>query len=783
MKLFAKGQGSFIKILSLAAGLTIGLALIAKVLLEYNFDACIKEKENVYTIHECLQREGEEPNEYGATPGGIVPKMREYIPEIVSGTRYTGQFDNETLVLEDERKVVSEFAIVTDTCFFDIFNSAVLSGSPRTILATPGQCMISKSLSETLGEDAVGKTFVFQSHPDKQMTIGGVFDDFDENTTMAKLDVIISLPSLGFFSWDGTANLIGNDRYHSYVRLLADADMQKVKEELNKMMEECIPLDDLRASGYPSFDYKLVPVVGAHLQDTGVKATCIILLVVALVMLFTAVMNYILVVISSLVSRARQMAVRRSIGAPASEFYVNTIGEAAAHLAIALLLMALVLFIGQNEIKDLLGVSLGTLFSEQTTLVIIAVCLIVLLTCGLLPAYVYSHIPLVYAYRKFSENRKVWKLSLLAFQLVLSAMLLSILVVVSHQYDYLLNKDLGYDYKDVAYIRINFQSDEPYSLAREIEKLPCVESATCAYSLFCSPQSGDNARIPDNPRDLFNCANLFFAGSSLVETMGLELVEGEGFSTLNHSGWKEEMLVDEKFAQKIKEVAGWDDVIGQYVINATVGPEYPVKIVGVVKNFTIGSLVMPDTRPMMVINGNVLANHILVRFDHLIPENVMKVQELCDSMYPDRDFLVKPYANELASGYTETLRTRNLITIGSIASLLIMLIGLIGYVRNEVQRRSKELAIRKVLGANLIELQGLFVRSITMIALPSILTGTCLGYYLSTILMEQFPDKIALSLWMFVVSALSVLFLTLIVILIQTYKVALANPVESIRTE
>ena len=103
--------------------------------------------------------------------------------------------------------------------------------------------------------------------------------------------------------------------------------------------------------------------------------------------------------------------------------------------------------------------------------------------------------------------------------------------------------------------------------------------------------------------------------------------------------------------------------------------------------------------------------------------------------------------------------------------------------RNEVQRRSKELAIRKVLGANLIELQGLFVRSITMIALPSILTGTCLGYYLSTILMEQFPDKIALSLWMFVVSALSVLFLTLIVILIQTYKVALANPVESIRTE
>lgn len=783
MKLFAKGHGSFIKILSLTAGLTIGLVLIAKVMLEYNFDACIKDKENVYKLHECFQREGEDPNEFGSTPGGIVPKMREYIPEIVSGTRYTGQFDNETLVMEDESKVVSESAILADTCFFDIFNSAVLTGNPRTILATPGQCMISKSLYETLGEDAVGKTFVFQSHPDKQMTIGGVFDDFDENTTMAKLDVIISMPSIGYFSWDGSENMVGNDRYRSYVRLRADADMQKVKEESNKMMEECMPWEDLKAAGYTSIDNKLVPISGAHMQDTSVRTTSIILLVVALVMLFTAVMNYILVVISSLVGRARQMAVRRSIGAPASEFYVNTIGEAGAHLAIALLLMTLILFIGQNGIKDLLGVSVSTLFSAQTMLVIITVCLIVLLTCGLLPAYIYSHIPLVYAYRKFSENRKVWKLSLLAFQLVLSAMLLSILVVVSRQYDYLLNKDLGYDYKDVAYISINFEGDEPYSFAREIEKLSCVESTTCAYSLFCSRQNGDNAMVPDNPRELFNCANMFFAGSSLVKTMGLELVEGEGFSTLEKSSWREELLVDENFARKLQETTGWDDVIGRYIINATVGNKYPVKIVGVVKNFTIGSLVMPDTRPMMVINGNVLANYILIRFDHLTPENVMKVQELCDSMYPDRDFIVKPYANELASGYTETLRTRNLITIGSIASLLIMLIGLIGYVRDEVQRRSKELAIRKVLGANLIELQGLFVRSIAIIALPSVLTGSCLGYYLSTILMEQFPNKIALSLWMFAVSALSVLLLTLIVILIQTYKVALANPVESIRTE
>ena len=144
---------------------------------------------------------------------------------------------------------------------------------------------------------------------------------------------------------------------------------------------------------------------------------------------------------------------------------------------------------------------------------------------------------------------------------------------------------------------------------------------------------------------------------------------------------------------------------------------------------------------------------------------------------------MKLYSNEMADQYQETQRTRDLVMIGCMASLLITLIGLIGYVRDEVQRRSRELAIRKVMGAGVGEVQGLFLRSIAVIALPSIAVGVALGWYFSTLLMEQFADKVALTWLVFAACALFVLLVIAAVVLLQTYRVATSNPVNYLKTE
>lgn len=783
MKLFAKGQGTAIKVLSLAVGLTIGLVLIARVQLERNYDRCISGKENVYQIHETFQRQGEPHRDFENTPGGAVPRLCEYLPEVVMGTRYTEMFYDEKITLENKHKVLMQEAIFADSCLFDIFATPVLQGNAKTILATAGQCLVSRRLYDKMGTDVLGKSFAFASAPSQPMTIGGVFETFDENSTLGDVDIIMSLPSIGAYSYDGTQNLVGNDRYHSFVRLRPDADMAKIDRESKQMLREILPWGQLREAGYADAGFKLVPMVGARMQDDTVRTTSTILSIVALVILFTAVMNYILVVVSSLVSRARQVAVRRSMGAPGREFYVSALGESGLHLLLALAIMVVVLLAAQGPIRELLGVSVSTLFSAQTVLVLFAVCVVVVLVCGLLPGYIYSRIPLAYVCRRYSESKRVWKLSLLGFQFALTAMLLTVLVTIYAQYSYMLNKDVGYDYKNVAYITTSMPADSAYTFEREMEKLPFVESASSVYSLYCAEQSGNNLLLPGSDRELFNFCELFFQESNVVETMGLTLVQGKGFTPMQKSGMLPEVLVDENFAHRMKTLVGWDNVVGRQIVNSSFGKDHPLTIVGVVKNLVLGTLTNRDERPMVIANGNHFVGHIMVRMQQTTPENLLALQQMCDKTFPDLGLEVKTYAAELADGYRDTLRTRNLVAIGCLATLLITLVGLVGYIRDEVSRRSAELAIRRVLGATVGSLQALFFRSVAIIAVPAAIVGCALGYYLCTLMMQLFPDNVGFSPWTFVLVLLFVGVVFFAVVFLQTYRDALKNPSLHIKTE
>lgn len=783
MSIFGKDQGGFIKVISLTIGLTVGLVLIARVGLNLNFDRCIAHKERVYELAEAFQKKGEEAREFAATPGGAVPALCRYIPEIEVGTRWTYQFDDEKLIAEDDSRHAFAYSMFADSCFFDIFTTKIVQGDGKKILGTPGQCLISRRLKERMGGNVIGKTFRFMAVPAQAMTISGVFEDYDENSSFKDLDIIMSMPSIGLYSYDGTGNLMGNDRYHSFVRLRPDANMADVVKKMNVMLKEQLPWEELKAAGIEDFSFRFNPVSGSHMKQPTVRSTTIILGVVALVMLFTSVMNYILVVVSLLVGKARQVALRKVIGAPRREFYLSTLKEAAGHLLVALVIMMLLLFSAQDWIRDLLGVSVGTLFSAQTYLVLVAVCVAVLFCCGLLPGYIYSRIPMRYAYRLFSESKRMWKLSLLAFQIVLSTMLLCILSTIYRQYDYMLNKDLGYNYRNVAYIEIVQASDSILTLAREIEKLPCVERTSLATSLFVSRQSGNNVMMPGNPEQLFNYACLYWAEPSIIETMTLTVVQGRKPDRLNRAGWEPEVIVDEDFAEQLKKHTGWTDVIGQSILSTEFGEQVPLTIKAVVKDFTLGTLVGTDERPAMMICGNIYANYILIKFNAMRPEHLLAVQQVCDKLYPAAELNVKRYADELSDQYSQTQHTRDLILIGCLASLLITLIGLIGYVRDEVQRRSRELAIRKVMGAGVKELQMLFFRGIALIAVPSVVFGVLLGWWLSAMLMQQFADKTPMLWYVFVADAIFVLLVIALVVFFQTRRVANNNPIEYLKTE
>ena len=776
------GKGSFIKILSLTIGLTIGLVLLARVRLELNYNSCVKDIDNVYKLSEYIVTKTQGEFNHGQTSGGTAPKLREYVPEIVECSRNTFFTAEAKLVFEDGRKVKTRQMRFADSCHFQFFDTKV-TGDVRKALSVKGQCMVSKSLADKIGGDVIGKYFYVYPYDSIPLTIGGIYDDYADNSSYSDVDVFVSLPSIGYYSYDGSSNLMGNDRYNSYVRLVPNANLEKVQHESDKMIEKELAseMKYLAESGHKGFHYIFNNLAEERINNAMESGFCIILAIVAIVILFTAIMNYILVVIGTLAGKAKQVAVQKSMGAHDSEFYKETFKDAAIHLCIALAFMTFIILVGQDLIKTLLGVSLGTLFSSQTLFVVLGVCVIVLLTCALLPGYIYSHISVTFAFRHFSESKRIWKLSLLAFQFALSALLFVVLTTVYRQYDYMLNKDLGYDYKNVVYTHYLVSAKKAKVLMDEANKLSFVESSYLSYSLFFDSQSGDNISIVGHQNDLFNAANMFFATSGIIRTMGLTIVKGRGFSERPDSATNE-VLVDENFARRVKKQEGIDNVIGLQVTNSSFG-DIPFTIVGVVKDFTICDLNQRDERPLFVINGSRWTSFAVFKLQSLTAENIIELQRLCDRLYPDDEMTIMPYSELVHNGYDETQHMRDLIIIGCIATFLITLIGLIGYISDEVQRRSRELAIRKVLGASVLELQMLWIRSIAVIALPSTIFGAMVGFYCNSLIMEQFPDKVDMPVWTYIGPLLFAIIVTMIVICCKTYKVATLNPVESIKTE
>ena len=776
------GKGTFIKILSLTIGLTIGLVLLARVRLELNYDSCVKDIDNVYRLSEYIVSQTQGTIEHGLTSGGTAPKLREYVPEIMECTRNT-YFTNEAkLVFDDGRNVQTRQMQFVDSCHFQFFDTKV-TGDVRKSLSVKGYCLVSRSLADKVGGDVIGKSFYVYPHDSTPLTIGGIYEDYADNTSFANIDVLVSLSSIGYFSYDGSSDLLGNDRYNSFVRLHPDADMEKVKRECEKMMEKELAseINGLKESGYSNFHYNFNNLAEERINNAMESGFCIIIAIVAIVILFTAIMNYILVVIGTLAGKAKQVAVQKSMGAPDSEFYKETFKDAAIHLGVALALMAFIIFVGQDLIKSLLGISLGTLFSSQTVFVILGVCVIVLLSCALLPGYIYSHISVTYAFRHFSESKRIWKLSLLAFQFALSALMFVVLTTIYRQYDYMLNKDLGYDYKNVVFTYYAVSAEKAEVLMNEANKLPFVESSYLSYTLFCDFQSGDNISIAGEHKSLFNVADMYFATPGIIETMGLTLVNGRGFLEHPDSAINE-AIVDENFARRVKAQRGIDNVIGLQVTNSSF-PDLPFTIVGVVKDFTISNIAYREERPIFLMNSSKWTKFAVFKLQSLSTENILALQSICDRLYPEDEMCIMPYSERMFGYYIESQHMRDLITIGCVATFLITLIGLIGYISDEVQRRSRELAIRKVLGATVLELQMLWVRSIAVIALPSIIFGAMVGYYCNGLIMEQFPDKVDMPLWTYVVPLLFAIVVTIIVIGCKTYKVATMNPVESIKTE
>ena len=774
-----RGQHNWTKIICLAIGLAAGVVLIGKVGFEQSYDDFFPESNRTYVVCEDFIKNGEFCH-FPQTSGGIVPGMQRYCPQIEAATRYTNVAYDMPIVTEDDHWVRTNYDLV-DSCFFDVFPFRVLQGNPKKVLSQVDYCMISRSLAEKLGGNVVGKKVYYKRRGGLALTIGGVYEDIPLNSRLHNMEVMISMSSIAKFTHDGRADWVGTDNYISYVRLAEGVTPDDLKPQLEKMKQENLPLEEMKKAGV-DVDFSLSSLIDFHTKDDGVRRMTLILSLLAAVLIGCAVMNYLLLVVGGISRRAREMAVHKCYGAESRHVYHKVMVESAVHLLLSLALAALLLYAAKDIVEELTCAPLSVLLMAGNNMWMIALtCLVVLLITGIVPGYIYTHIPVAAAFKNYSQSHRLWKLLLLGLQFASATFLIALLAVAGRQYDRMINDDIGYDYSTLGSVLVNGLSVEQRQLVlEELPKLASVKGVTMSYANLTEQQGGDNIYLPDDDHEYMNIADLFRVGNGYFDVMGIPIVSGRTFTEQTDTLC--EVMVSRKFEERMKELAGWDQAVGKQIFCSSFDELHT--IVGVYEDIRIGSITNPDTRPSAIFYSYKpkYMRYILIRFqtmDGLEAAN----KRLKELVTDNPDIHITPYNQMVVKLYTDAHNFRTTVMIGGLVALLIALIGLIGYLSGEIGRRQKEIAIRKVNGAHTADVIRLFIIDIMRVALPAVLIGAVASWYVSHLWQEQFSEKAVLSPLLFIGCALLVLIVIMGVVCIGCRRVTTSNPVNYLKTE
>lgn len=779
-----------IKVLSLGVGMAIAIILIAKVCFELSYDSSYKDVDRIYKIRTGAVMQGED-KDFGQVSGAIAPGFKAEVPGVLEATRFTSIFNSENFIIDDDGSKVAAEHLLADSCFFRIFNRQFLAGEPEKALRSwSGDVAISKTFAEKLGGvgAAVGKQIANEDNPNLKLTVCGVYEDFPKNGSI-HADVILSIEAMSKWS---LSNWVGNDRYVAFVKLAEGVDPASLKDAIHEMQKAHQPLEEMEKSGLTLW-YFLSPLATEHSSKPEVRNLVFILAIIAALLLLVSIMNYVLVAISDVIRRAREVGVRKCYGAQPWDINKILLKETAWNLGVSLAVAALLIFAFRGAVESLLGVPVKDLVTPLSVWIIVGVVVLVFLVSAIIPAQMFTRIPISSAFRGYKESKRRWKISLLAFQFAINAVLVSLVLIVSLQYRKVLNTDPGYEYRNLVYETFpSYDQTKMNAIAGALRSLPEVEAAELTYTLPFEKASGNNVYLPGDDRELFNIADEYGASEGFFDMMGFRLVEGSVPKGPN------DVAVSKSFVTKMAAFADWSDGAVGKIVN--ISEHDQVTICGVYEDYVIGDVTDMDDRPSVRFCWNRdfyteeykekggydwagLMHTIVIKLNEVTPAAMRKVESAIREVAPDSDAEVKAYSETLVNMYDSTKQMKRTYELGALFALLIAVIGLISYVRDENFRRSAEIAVRKVNGAQSSEIVSMLVTDILKVAVFAVIIGDAGAWLVAHYWLQQFPVKIALNPLFFIAADIIVLAIIVSVIVIGSLRIAHTNPVESLKNE
>ena len=752
-----RGRGSnIIKVISLGLGLTMSILLFSRVAFEQSYDTFYKDYDNLYQIFSIFSADGEqfEPQKQNCGPvaGAILenfPKEVEAATSIayfLGGPLYNGsvRFDDEILL--------------ADSLFFRTMGIEVLSGNPENELVQPDVIFLSDRLAQKIfgGENPIGK--VLSYNKEITFTVKGTYAALPENTTM-RPEGVVSMPTAWSRSW-GNYSWRGGDSYYEYIRFRPGADKEIINARLDDMIQKYRPEEDKTAF--------VKPIRDVYRNEDQVKRMDSIMSILALAILFIAALNYVLISISSLTYRAKAVGVHKCSGASGGTVFSMFLLETGIIIVLALVLMGLILLNFQEFIEDTTAAKLSVLFAPDRIWVPLAVVLVLFVVGGVLPGRLFARIPVSQVFRRYTEGKKGWKRPLLFIQFAGVAFICGLMYVVMAQYNYVKDKDMGYNPQRVAVGNAYFGSEEESEPALQFFRgLPYVEEVSSAVSTPIWSYSGSMIE-GESGQSLFS-TRYSFALEDYFKMMGMTMKEGRAPRAAD------EIVVNEAFAERMR----WGDKALNHPLH-TEGKNF--KVVGILKDFHIGSYYQPQD-VIMFGYTRTFGNTVHVRLKEPFAENLRRLNKDVNEAYPDKTIDFAGLEQRILERYNPVRVFSNATILAAVTMFFVMLMGLIGYTTDEVRRRSKEIAIRKVNGAESSGILELLSKDVLYVAGPAVIIGIIASAYVNEMWMDQFAAQVPLSWPVYVLIALVILLLIVACVIWKSWRIANENPVKSIKSE
>ena len=803
--IFRQGVFSIINILGLSIGIAVVILISMFTFYELSFDKSFKEGKNIYRINASTDNDT-----YTSAALSLGPALHE-IPEVIATVRtFKAGYD----MSHNENPVGSRWVIWADSAFFQLFDTHFILGSPEKVMSQPNAIAISARSARTLfrDNDPLGQMLTITNYPGRNppsLEVVAVFEDYPENSSLSEFRAIAPFMYSFEFSPNRPQTWIRGD-FETFCLLTANADIKSVDAKIQKVVSDAtvdIQGIDWRPQLQRFTDIHLhsKKYAGATtLSNMGEIEKIQMMSLLSVIILIVACVNYMNLSTARAQKRSREIGISKTVGAQRIELILRLMFETAFFTCISFVLAFIFARVFLPLFNNLNGVQLNFNVALNPSFLCIALLIWVVTTllAASYPAIYISGFQPLTAIRNQSmpgSSHAMVRKVLIVGQFAVAIVLIAWVLIVRSQVAFINNKDLGYNYHNVISFWVH--EDNPEALIDELKSLSLVEMISRDYISTISGNANTLFRDPEDQTGMR--LKVVLAAPNYIDLMQMKLIAGTTYPEIRVDqllfrdtivGDRAYRMLDEgNITEIVLNRAAVDylgltpeEAIGKNVIAQIdyVLSRRNVIVKGVIENFHFESLHRPIGGYCVHYGISNPKRHLVLRVHKgNLSEQLKTLEEIYKKYYPNNPFWPVITEDEVAKFYEGERRTSQIAVVFSILAIFVACMGVFGLTAFMAEQRTKEIGIRKVMGASVWNIVCLFAIDYLKLLGSSLVIAIPAAWWIGERYLQDFAYRISLSWWIFAAAALITVALTLFTVCMLAIKAAMANPVNSISAE